>query len=85
MYKASCLNAFTDEDVSIISLLADQVAIAIDNVRLLAEAQDALAESQSVFSEYLADAWQKKSEIRNHRLLSNPLWRKIDYRPKSGR
>ncbi len=55
-------NAFTNEDVSIISLLADQVAIAIDNVRLLAEAQEALAESQSIFSEYLADAWQKKSE-----------------------
>ncbi len=54
-------NAFADEDVSILSLLADQVAIAIDNVRLLEEAQNALSESQSIFTEYLANAWQKKS------------------------
>ncbi len=60
--QSTTSNAFGDEDISIISLLADQVSIAIDNVRLLAEAQNALAESQSVFSEYLADAWQKKSE-----------------------
>jgi GAF domain-containing protein len=54
-------NAFTDTDVSILGLLADQIAIANDNVRLLQESQQALAESQSVFREYLADAWQKKS------------------------
>ena len=54
-------NAFTDADISILGLLADQIAIAIDNVRLLEETQNALKESQSVFREYLADAWQKKS------------------------
>jgi GAF domain-containing protein len=42
-------------------LLADQLAIAIDNVRLLAETQNALAEAQTMFQSYLADAWQKKS------------------------
>ncbi len=60
--QSTVSNAFTDEDVSVISLLADQVAIAIDNVRLLAEAKNALAESQSIFNEYLAEAWQKKTE-----------------------
>jgi GAF domain-containing protein/HAMP domain-containing protein len=54
-------NAFTDSDVSILGLLADQLAIAIDNVRLLAETQNALAEAQTMFQSYLADAWQKKS------------------------
>jgi GAF domain-containing protein/HAMP domain-containing protein len=54
-------NAFTDADVSILGLLADQIAIAIDNVRLLEETQNALEESRSVVREYLADAWQKKS------------------------
>lgn len=54
-------NAFTDMDISILSLLADQIAIAIDNVRLLNETRSALEESRSVFREYLADAWQKKS------------------------
>lgn len=55
-------NAFSDADIAIISLLADQVAIAIDNVRLIEDAQKALAESQSVFNQYLSEAWQKKSE-----------------------
>jgi GAF domain-containing protein len=54
-------NAFTDTDISILSLLADQIAIAIENVRLLEESKNALEESQSIFREYLADAWQKKS------------------------
>ena len=54
-------NAFTDTDVSILSLLADQIAIAIDNARLLDETQNALDETQSIFREYLAGAWQKKS------------------------
>jgi len=53
-------NAFSDADVAILSLLADQIAIAIDNVQLLKESQGALAESQAVFREYLAAAWQDK-------------------------
>ncbi|HET7143983.1 MAG TPA: GAF domain-containing protein, partial [Anaerolineales bacterium] len=60
--QSTIANAFTDEDVSILSLLADQVAIAIDNVRLLEEVQNSLAESQSLFSDYLANAWQRKSD-----------------------
>ncbi len=54
-------NAFTTSDISILSLLADQISIAIDNVRLLEESKKALAESQSIFREYVAEAWQSKS------------------------
>jgi GAF domain-containing protein/HAMP domain-containing protein len=54
-------NAFTDSDASILGLLADQLAIAIDNVRLIDETQNALSETQSIFRDYLAEAWQKKS------------------------
>ena len=62
-------NAFTDIDVSVLSLLADQIAIAIDNVRLLDETQNSLVESQSLFREYIADAWKTKSnsEILGYR------------------
>jgi GAF domain-containing protein/HAMP domain-containing protein len=59
--QSTMQNAFTDADVSILGLLADQIAIAIDNVRLLEDTKNALEESRSVFREYLADAWQKKS------------------------
>ncbi len=54
-------NAFTNVEVSILSLLADQIAIAIDNVRLLEETQNALKESRSIFRDYLTGAWQKKA------------------------
>lgn len=53
-------NAFGERDISILSLLADQIAIAIDNARLIEEANNALAESQAIFREYLAETWQKK-------------------------
>ncbi len=54
-------NAFTDADVSILSLLADQIAIAIDNARLIEEAQGLLAESRAIFNSYIAESWQKKT------------------------
>lgn len=55
-------NAFSDADVSVLSLLADQISIAIDNSRLLEAAQASIEETRAVFSEYLAEAWQKKTE-----------------------
>ncbi len=50
-------NAFSDEDVLVLSTLADQVAIAIENARLFGDAQNALAESQSTFERYLKQEW----------------------------
>lgn len=55
-------NAFTDADVAILSVLADQIAIAIQNSQLLEAAETSAQETRAVFSEYLAEAWQKKSE-----------------------
>ena len=80
-------NAFSDADISVLGLLADQIAIAIDNVRLLEETQNALKESQSVFREYLADAWQKKSTseilgyhqtLRGGQLITGKAIKEID-------
>lgn len=51
-------NAFSQEDISVLSTLADQIAIAIENARLLHEAQSALSESQSTFEKYVKQEWQ---------------------------
>ena len=50
-------NAFTDEDIAILSTLADQVAIAIENARLFSESRVALIESQGTFDKYVRQEW----------------------------
>jgi len=50
-------NAFTEEDINFASILADQVAIAIENARLFKEAQTALSASEATFSKYIKQEW----------------------------
>ena len=50
-------DAFLDEDVATLSILADQVAIAIENVRLFAQAQAALQEAEDTHKHYLREEW----------------------------
>jgi GAF domain-containing protein len=49
--------AFLDEDVAIMQTLADQVAAAIDNARLFAEAQGAAERSERVVRRYVQESW----------------------------
>jgi GAF domain-containing protein/HAMP domain-containing protein len=49
--------AFGQEDVTVLQTLADQIAVAIDNARLFAEAQERLAEVQAIQRHYLRTAW----------------------------
>jgi GAF domain-containing protein len=50
-------NAFRQEDVSVLSTLADQIAIAIENARLFGETQKALHESRLLFEKYTQQEW----------------------------
>lgn len=58
--------AFTEEDVAVLQVLANQVAIAIENVRLLEETQAALEISRRAYGEMSREAWLE-------RLQSQPL------------
>jgi GAF domain-containing protein/HAMP domain-containing protein len=53
--------AFTTADIETLGILADQIAIAIDNARLLAESQQALAEVQTLYGEYIGRTWDRKT------------------------
>jgi GAF domain-containing protein/HAMP domain-containing protein len=53
-------NAFTHEDIELFSVLADQVAIAITNNRLYAEANRSLAEIQELHRQYLRVEWKRE-------------------------
>ena len=48
---------FTVENLSTLTVLADQVAIAIDNARLFSQTEAALAEVQSVYRQYISQEW----------------------------
>ena len=50
-------NAFSQEDINVLTTLADQVAIAIENARLFGESRSALSESQSTIEKYVKQAW----------------------------
>jgi GAF domain-containing protein/HAMP domain-containing protein len=49
--------AFTDEDTNTLTVLADQIAIAIENARLFRQSQAALNETQSIVQSYLRQEW----------------------------
>lgn len=52
-------NAFSEDDTSVLSLLADQVSMAIENARLFEQSRKSLAEAEALYRQYLRDAWNK--------------------------
>lgn len=52
--------SFSDEDVEVLETMADQVALAIENARLLEESQRTLRELQAVYGEYIRTAWEER-------------------------
>lgn len=52
---------FTNDDVNILSILADQISIAIENARLFSQAQQSLAEVQLLYSQNLQENWKSFS------------------------
>lgn len=52
-------SAFSPEDASILQIMADQIAIAIDNAHLLAESRQALEASRRAYGELSRDLWSK--------------------------
>jgi GAF domain-containing protein len=49
--------AFTDEDIQMLSLLADLVSLAIENARLFDETRTALAEAEAIGRQFTREAW----------------------------
>lgn len=49
---------FTDEDANTLGILADQIAIAIENARLFAKTRESLSELQSMYRQNLQEGWR---------------------------
>lgn len=75
--------AFTEEDLRVLTTLANQVSIALENTRLLIDTRSALAQVQEVYDEFTRVEWSRtvsKTEqpgFRYHigriEMLENPL------------
>ena len=59
------ISAFTNEDIQMLSLLADQVSLAIENARLFDETRKALAESEMANRRTTREAWNRLPEQQN--------------------
>jgi GAF domain-containing protein len=59
------IGAFTDEDIQMLSLLANQVSLAIENARLFDETRIALAEAEAVSRQFTREAWGRLSAEQN--------------------
>jgi GAF domain-containing protein/HAMP domain-containing protein len=78
-------SAFSPEDASILQIMADQIAIAIDNAHLLAESRQALEASRRAYGELSRNLWSKFLVARpnlsyiaikgsNHIIKSQKTW-----------
>ncbi len=55
--------AFSDEDLQVLTALANQVSIALENTRLLTEARSALKQVQEVYNEFTRSEWTRAVSI----------------------
>ena len=58
-------NAFGQDDIQILTTLADQVSIAISNARLYEETQKALLESETLYRRDIKTGWAKFTRSQN--------------------
>ena len=60
-------SAFTPEDIPLLNTIADQIAVAIENVRLYTETRKALAELEATHRHYLKEQWSRLVEERQEK------------------
>jgi len=77
--------AFTDEDIETLQIVADQLAIAIQNARLFSETQEALELSRRAYGKSSREAWRKtiKNEPRTGYISSAAGTTRISSEPPS--
>jgi GAF domain-containing protein len=59
------VSAFSEEETSVLSLLADQVSMAIESARLFDQSRKSLAESEALYRQYLRQAWNRLPKEQN--------------------
>ena len=65
--------AFRMEDMDVLQTLADQIAVAIENARLLGESEAAIMQLEAVSTIRMNEAWTKKLQEQKHAFTYTPL------------
>lgn len=66
-------NAFLPEDIPVLQTVADQIALAVENIRLYQQTQETMEEIQRVYGEYSQQAWfdtYQKNLLNSYRYAS---------------
>lgn len=74
--QSTASNAFQEEDIDVLTTLADQVSIAIQNARSFEISQELLAEAQKTSSAFLRESWrvlQTQEESVGYQITENKL------------
>lgn len=65
--------AFSVDDIDVLQILADQIAVAIENMRLLEDAQTALMQIETLTVVRTRDTWRQKVKEGNFSYTHTPL------------
>lgn len=65
--QSKLANAFNQEDLETLQILADQLAMAIENARLLTESQQALRELENLYGMQIHQGWQRTASAMGSR------------------
>jgi GAF domain-containing protein len=57
--QSTDINAFSNEDIDVLTTLADEVSLAIQNARLFNQIEKALAESNAIQRQFLHETWSR--------------------------
>jgi GAF domain-containing protein len=57
-------HAFTDDDITIMQVMADQLAIAIENARLIHDAQENVRHLEKLYGSYSQKAWSELGQAK---------------------
>ena len=60
-------NAFTDDDIATLQIMADQLAVAIERTRVYQDSQDSLRELKRSYQGYTEESWSKLAQIKKFR------------------
>jgi len=63
--QSTSSNAFDQGDITVLQVLADQLAVAIENTHLLEEVQQTVHDLQNAYGEFTQESWQRWIDTKN--------------------